>query len=657
MITSNLQKIINLLSPLVPTLVDVDIRIDNLKTQISATLIKAGYPDGIIRSISDQLVTYKLTHPEADKSQINSYIENNIVPQLDAKKTLNTTGKQNPKIDIELNNNLTNEDVFSIKPQTITQQTIQSQISKRTSTLASKEISTALMEIVPLAGAISDYSELGFKSAAFKDILTNYGLPYIQSLPNISTESKIAISEIIKELHDQENVSSLKKEFQVLKRELNEFSDPYSKNIDFTKILSIVEKQSSLTPQSTQYSDPSYYNSQPGEIHPFISYIFNNPVTAQAKNKIGDIAIKQFLSSSTGQKVSQFAIKTLGEETVKNALTKFGAKQVVKTAVTTAATKLGASALASVVGTPVLGVIVFIGTEILSRIKRIIQKHSRLFLSIGAGILGFFLFGSLAAAIATSALLFGALSSFSAVISGFGAGTGLGSLGVSSIGTRAGIIFNSLAGNFITDNIVPIIIGVLSLPVIIAFFLIIINSGAYIVPPSARHAGPGGLYPSCWPLDSGIITSLPPHGAYNTLDAFDIGTSGQNGLSVYATHDGVVHTYVDPNTPAQGSYGNYIKVVSAEGFCTLYGHLASFVASDGANVLAGDEIGKSDNTGTSTGPHLHYEYQEPCLVYAGNIAGDNRIINYVPSGWALGASIQYPGSCFASQQGGSNTGP
>jgi murein DD-endopeptidase MepM/ murein hydrolase activator NlpD len=225
------------------------------------------------------------------------------------------------------------------------------------------------------------------------------------------------------------------------------------------------------------------------------------------------------------------------------------------------------------------------------------------------------------------------------------------------MGNRMGIIFTSIASNITTISITPIIVAVLCLPILIAFFMIIINSGAYVVPPAGRHSGPGGLYPSCWPLDTGVITQLPPHGLTQRLDAFDIGTNQQNGIPVYATHDGTVHNFTDPNTPSQGSYGTYVKVVSDEGFCTLYGHLASHSRSEGETVFAGDEIGLSDNTGTSTGPHLHYEYQEPCTSYAGVIPGSTLITNYVPPGYTLGGSIQYSGSCFASQQGGSATAP
>ena len=42
-------------------------------------------------------------------------------------------------------------------------------------------------------------------------------------------------------------------------------------------------------------------------------------------------------------------------------------------------------------------------------------------------------------------------------------------------------------------------------------------------------------------------------------------------------------------------------------YLTIYGHLASFSVQVGSQLEAGQVIGLSDNTGNSTGPHLHFE--------------------------------------------------
>jgi len=58
-----------------------------------------------------------------------------------------------------------------------------------------------------------------------------------------------------------------------------------------------------------------------------------------------------------------------------------------------------------------------------------------------------------------------------------------------------------------------------------------------------------------------------------------------------------------------GGYGNYVKLRHTDGaatFYTYYAHLANAVVSAGQSVSAGAVIGKSNNTGASTGPHLHF---------------------------------------------------
>lgn len=55
-------------------------------------------------------------------------------------------------------------------------------------------------------------------------------------------------------------------------------------------------------------------------------------------------------------------------------------------------------------------------------------------------------------------------------------------------------------------------------------------------------------------------------------------------------------------------YGNLVIILHDWGV-SLYGHNKSFKVSVGDIVGAGDIISLSDNTGFSTGPHLHFEIQ------------------------------------------------
>jgi murein DD-endopeptidase MepM/ murein hydrolase activator NlpD len=56
-----------------------------------------------------------------------------------------------------------------------------------------------------------------------------------------------------------------------------------------------------------------------------------------------------------------------------------------------------------------------------------------------------------------------------------------------------------------------------------------------------------------------------------------------------------------------GGYGNYTCVDHGSGISSCYGHQSSYAVSSGDQVAQGEVIGYSGNTGSSTGPHLHFE--------------------------------------------------
>ena len=74
------------------------------------------------------------------------------------------------------------------------------------------------------------------------------------------------------------------------------------------------------------------------------------------------------------------------------------------------------------------------------------------------------------------------------------------------------------------------------------------------------------------------------------------------GTEVYAAQDGTVTT-----AEYNSEYGNYIVIEDANGFVTKYAHLSSMNVSAGQTVKHGAVIGKTGNTGSSTGSHLHLE--------------------------------------------------
>jgi hypothetical protein len=78
-----------------------------------------------------------------------------------------------------------------------------------------------------------------------------------------------------------------------------------------------------------------------------------------------------------------------------------------------------------------------------------------------------------------------------------------------------------------------------------------------------------------------------------------------NGTPVLAAAKGVV----DKVSFEDGGYGNYVKLRHADGaatFYTYYAHLMQASVAAGQSVEAGAVIGHSNNTGASTGPHLHF---------------------------------------------------
>lgn len=73
---------------------------------------------------------------------------------------------------------------------------------------------------------------------------------------------------------------------------------------------------------------------------------------------------------------------------------------------------------------------------------------------------------------------------------------------------------------------------------------------------------------------------------------------------VYVTADGVVR-YVQNYD--RGGFGKVVMIMHNYGFETIYGHLDLAKVKVGDVVKKGQVIGLSGNSGTSTGPHLHYE--------------------------------------------------
>ena len=75
------------------------------------------------------------------------------------------------------------------------------------------------------------------------------------------------------------------------------------------------------------------------------------------------------------------------------------------------------------------------------------------------------------------------------------------------------------------------------------------------------------------------------------------------GTPVYAATSGLID-YIGYDGDG---YGNFMDIKSPEGVITRYAHLDQVKASQGQQVTVGQQIADSGNTGSSTGPHLHFE--------------------------------------------------
>lgn len=77
------------------------------------------------------------------------------------------------------------------------------------------------------------------------------------------------------------------------------------------------------------------------------------------------------------------------------------------------------------------------------------------------------------------------------------------------------------------------------------------------------------------------------------------------GTPVLSIRDGVIAKTVENDAVS----GNYITVQHPDGAVSKYLHLSSMQVSVGQQVKAGEQIGAVGTTGRSTGPHLHFIYE------------------------------------------------
>lgn len=83
--------------------------------------------------------------------------------------------------------------------------------------------------------------------------------------------------------------------------------------------------------------------------------------------------------------------------------------------------------------------------------------------------------------------------------------------------------------------------------------------------------------------------------------------AGPMGTRVVAVSDGIVK-----RSGESPSYGRYVEVEHGVGLTSFYSHLGKIErgVKKGAYVEAGKTVGRMGSTGTSTGPHVHFEIRQ-----------------------------------------------
>ncbi len=115
-------------------------------------------------------------------------------------------------------------------------------------------------------------------------------------------------------------------------------------------------------------------------------------------------------------------------------------------------------------------------------------------------------------------------------------------------------------------------------------------------------------------LTSGFgLRNHPITGKLRFHAGVDIGAN--KGTPIYSSYDGVVIT------AAYDSWnGNYIKIKHENNIMTVYCHCDKLKVKKGDKVKAGQVIATIGSTGSSTGPHLHYELRINNVSYDPEIA-------------------------------------
>lgn len=109
---------------------------------------------------------------------------------------------------------------------------------------------------------------------------------------------------------------------------------------------------------------------------------------------------------------------------------------------------------------------------------------------------------------------------------------------------------------------------------------------------------------------SGYGWRTDPMGGQGTDFHLGNDLAAAQGTPVLAAADGVVRY-----AGVHSSYGNYVRILHADGDETLYAHMQYLFVHTGQPVTSGQVLGTVGETGNATGPHLHFEILHKGLRY------------------------------------------
>lgn len=140
----------------------------------------------------------------------------------------------------------------------------------------------------------------------------------------------------------------------------------------------------------------------------------------------------------------------------------------------------------------------------------------------------------------------------------------------------------------------------------------------------------------------GVISPLkqrfPLSQGYNRVHK-GIDIAAPTGTPIYATADGAV-THAGAGARAPGVWGGNEIHVKSGGIERWFAHLSEIAVRAGQYVKQGDYLGKSGNTGISSGPHLHFG------VFSGGWPNDLNPLDY------LGGAVNFDSSDTSGTGGG-----